>query len=292
MLQTGSQKIVGNRPPGEPRRRRAPLVAALLVVAATVAACAPETSDYPAQGPPIAVAGLRLVTPGTLTVGTDLHHPAEDFLGSDGRPTGLSVDLAAAMARTLGLGVRFVDDGFDRLLPDLTAGRFDVVVSHHVLSNPLTATASALPYLKGGLALVARPDEPFQPARFDQLCGHRVAVQAGSYAAERLAAEASLCGSSPPLVHATTTDPEALADLVGGGAEVQVTDSIAAGWESGHGPVVVPSGVIGAPNHVVLVRRDDSRVDLAVTAALGTLRSNGTYQYIIERIWKTNEVEL
>jgi hypothetical protein len=43
---------------------------------------------------------------------------------------------------------------------------------------------------------------------------------------------------------------------------------------------------------VMLGRRDATRTDLALTEAFALIRSNGTYQFIIERTWKVDAAEL
>jgi polar amino acid transport system substrate-binding protein len=292
MLPAPPHSHLGGRPPAGRRRRPALLVALLTLVVPAVVACSTETSEYPVAGPPISVTGLRLITPGVLTVGTDLHHPPLDYPSSGGQPTGLSVDLAKVMAGRLGLTARFVDDSFGRLLPDLQAGRFDVVISHHVQADRLSQVVTTIPYLRGGASLVVPRDGPFQPARLDQLCAHRVAVQADTYEAARVAELDSLCASSPPVAVTTATDPQALAALQDGRADAQLTDRMAAGWESGQAAVMVASGILPAPDLVMLTRRDAARIDLAMTEAFALVRSSGTYEYYIERAWKISGVEL
>jgi polar amino acid transport system substrate-binding protein len=293
MLHAPPDSHLRGRPPAGHRRRRAALLAVLLtLVVPAVVACSAETSEDPVAGPPASVTGLRLVTPGVLTVGTDLHHPPLDYRSSGGEPTGLSVDLAKVMASRLGLTARFVDDGFGHLLPDLQAGRFDVVISHHFLADRLTQVVTAIPYLGGGISLVVPTNGPFQPAQLDQLCGHRVAVQADTYEAAALQDAGLLCAGRPPVAVATATDPEALAAVQAGRAEAQLTDRMAAGWESSQATVMVSSGILAAPDLVMLARRDAARIDLAMIEAFALIRSSGTYEYIIERAWQISGVEL
>lgn len=272
--------------------RRALLIALLALVVPGVVACSSETTEYPVTGPPVRVTGLRLVSPGVLTVGTDLHHPPLDDRPAGGQPTGLSVDLARVMAGRLGLRARFVDDSFGRLLPDLQAGRFDVVISHHFQADRLSQVVTTIPYLRGGVSLVVAQNGFFQPSQLDQLCGHRVAVEADTYEAAALQDAGRLCSGRPPVAVTTVTDPQALAAVQAGRAEAQLTDRIAAGWESGQAAVMVSSGILPAPDLVMLARRDAARIDLAMTEAFALIRASGTYEYYIERAWKISGVEL
>lgn len=102
-------------------------VTALAVVALALAGCsapaAPTTPEAPA-------ADLKLVTPDTLTAGSDTTFPPfESMNGSVAE--GFDVDLLAAVAKEAGISkVVFLSELFDTLIPTLKAGgKFDVIAS-------------------------------------------------------------------------------------------------------------------------------------------------------------------
>jgi ABC-type amino acid transport substrate-binding protein len=115
-----------------------------------------------------------------------------------------------------------------------------------------------------------------------------VAVQADTYAAALLTTEllGPHCAARPPAAVTTATDPEALAAVLAGQADAQLTDRLSAGWESGQAAVIIPSGIIPSPDLVMLVRRDATRVDVALREAFALIRASGTYEYILEHSWK------
>lgn len=83
--------------------------------------------------PPVAAAKVtytgKLVTPGTLTVGSDTSFPPFESL-SGTTVEGFDVDLATAIAKEIGIQkVVFLTEGFDTLIPSLQAGKYDVIVS-------------------------------------------------------------------------------------------------------------------------------------------------------------------
>lgn len=75
------------------------------------------------------VSGLRLVTPGTLTVGTLSDAPPSVCINAKGQFTGFDNELLRAIAGKLGLKVTFVGIDFSGLLAQTASRRFDVASS-------------------------------------------------------------------------------------------------------------------------------------------------------------------
>lgn len=64
-----------------------------------------------------------------LRVGTEAAYPPFETIDDDGELVGLDVDLARLLAGSLGREAEFQDQAFDALIPNLQAGRLDVVCS-------------------------------------------------------------------------------------------------------------------------------------------------------------------
>ncbi len=71
-------------------------------------------------------AALRLITPGTLTVGTLSDAPPSICINSAGQFTGFDNELLRAIATKIGLDVKFVGTDFSGLLAQVAGRRFDV----------------------------------------------------------------------------------------------------------------------------------------------------------------------
>ncbi len=69
---------------------------------------------------------LRLVTPGTLTVGTLSDAPPSICINSAGQFTGFDNELLRAIADKIGLQIKFVGTDFSGLLAQVAGRRFDV----------------------------------------------------------------------------------------------------------------------------------------------------------------------
>jgi polar amino acid transport system substrate-binding protein len=103
----------------------AALVAAMAVVG-IAAGCGSSSSTTGTSGG--SSSDLGLISPGTLTIGSDIPYPPFEQ-GSPPNYTGFDVDLMDAIAKKLDLKPKWVDTAFGTIFSDQQAGKFDVVAS-------------------------------------------------------------------------------------------------------------------------------------------------------------------
>lgn len=129
------------------------------------------------------------VTP--LVVGMELAYPPFEMTDQAGKPSGISVDIATELAKSLGRPVVIQNTAFDGLIPALKTGKVDVVISS------MTATAERAksidfsdPYLTTGLCLLLKKDSAAKTIDDLDKAGVKVAVKKGTtghiYATNRL----------------------------------------------------------------------------------------------------------
>jgi polar amino acid transport system substrate-binding protein len=78
---------------------------------------------------------LGLITPGTLTVGSDIPYPPFE----QGKPpdyTGFDIELIDAIAKKLNLTPKIQDTAFATIFSDQQAGKFDIVASSTSITPP------------------------------------------------------------------------------------------------------------------------------------------------------------
>ena len=126
-----------------------------------------------------------------LVVGMELAYPPFEMTDTDGKPDGVSVQLAKELGKALGRPVEIRNMAFDGLIPALKTGKIDIIISS------MTATAERArsidfsdPYLSTGLCLLVGKSAPVTGiADLDQP-GRTVAVKKGttghSYAAQHI----------------------------------------------------------------------------------------------------------
>lgn len=143
---------------------------------------------------------------------------------TDGREVaGFDVDLAAAAADALGVALEVVlVPRFDDLLPGLTAGKYDVVMSGLTRTLPRARLCSfSDPYFASGLQVLTADAARFPSLASVGAAHARVAVRAGTTAESF--ARASLPGA---VVQPLATDDAVLAAVAGHGADAAVLDYV------------------------------------------------------------------
>jgi polar amino acid transport system substrate-binding protein len=116
-----------------------------------------------------------------LRVGMELAYPPFEMTDEQGRPSGVSVDLAVALGEFLGKKVEIQNFAFDGLIPALKTSKIDLIISS------MTATAEraqsidfSVPYLKTGLCLLVGKASPIASVQELDSSGKSVAVKKGT----------------------------------------------------------------------------------------------------------------
>jgi polar amino acid transport system substrate-binding protein len=127
----------------------------------------------------LGAAGARAAEP--LRVGMELSYPPFEMTDQAGRPTGVSVRLAEALAQDLGRELVIENIAFDGLIPALKTGKIDCIISS-MTATPERARSIAFsePYLRTGLALLVAKKSPVASAADLDAPGRVVAVKKGT----------------------------------------------------------------------------------------------------------------
>ena len=119
--------------------------------------------------------------PPVLQVGMDLTYPPFETIGPDGKPVGVSLDLASALATDLGRPLEIQNIPFIGLIPALKSGKIDLIISS-MTATPERArqVAFSQPYLSTGLgALLPAASTAQNLADLDQ-ADHTIVVRQGT----------------------------------------------------------------------------------------------------------------
>jgi polar amino acid transport system substrate-binding protein len=119
--------------------------------------------------------------PRELLVGMDTSYPPFETIDENGKPAGISVQLAQALADKLKRPLRIERISFDGLILSLQNGRIDCIISSMTDTPERRKTiAFSDPYLSIGLALLVGANTSIQhPADIDQQ-GKTVVVRRGT----------------------------------------------------------------------------------------------------------------
>ena len=126
-----------------------------------------------------------------LVVGMELAYPPFEMTDTSGKPTGVSVDLATDLAKSLGRPVVIQNISFDGLIPALKTGKVDLVISSMTATSERAKSIDfSDPYLATGLCLLLKNDSPAKSIADLDRAGVKVAVKKGTtghlYASDKL----------------------------------------------------------------------------------------------------------
>src|SRR3989442_14673915 len=160
---------------GKRKSVRILLVALFVVFSLLLAACggssgtgsAPTPTAKPAIAPP-----TDLITPGTLTVGSDTTYPPQEFVDTaTGKATGFDIDLITEMANRMGLQTKVLKANFDTIIDDLNAKRYDVVISAQSITDERKKKVDFVTYFNAGESLLVQNGNPKNLKSIADLCG-------------------------------------------------------------------------------------------------------------------------
>lgn len=246
------------------------------------------------------VSSNGLLSPGTLAWGADAISGAPYVFYDPANPSqlvGFEVEIAAAIAKLMGVRPVFVATAYDQLPAALAANRFDFILNGWEITPDRERTQLfSQPYYRYGQQIVVRADDP-RFAQYDaksevtlaNLAGMTVGTGLGYKAQEILERDKNLKtraydGNLP------------FDDLVQGRIDAVMLDfPIVAYYVLGAGPggtvnpALKPIGVpIFLDNYVIAFNANSPKAETLkteVNQALAILKTNGTLRQIYER-WK------
>src|SRR5437867_317526 len=114
---------------------KAVLAVPVLIATALLTACGGAASSGASTGKNCNVtAPSTLVTPGTLTIGSDVSYPPQEFMKQN-VPVGFDLDVGAAVAGQMCLSNTVVNQTFSSIIPALNAKKFDVIMSAMTITD-------------------------------------------------------------------------------------------------------------------------------------------------------------
>jgi polar amino acid transport system substrate-binding protein len=170
--------------------KRSAAGAVVAVLATALAGCGGGSDASTAKAPAVAkdttlsgAVPAALKNSGVLKVATDatVGVPFATFAQDNKTIVGLDVDLANALAQTLGLKVELVNTPFDGLIPGLQGKRYDVSISTMLDTKKRQATVDFVDFMQDGSGFLVRGDYKGDPVTLEALCGRAVGALRGSF---------------------------------------------------------------------------------------------------------------
>jgi polar amino acid transport system substrate-binding protein len=261
-------------------------------VPATTAPVATPAATVSATEVPIAPP-TSLLTPGTIVDCVDIEYPPmEMFPSADvtdpNMAVGFDVDAAKAVAAKLGLTIQVRNTAFNALIPDLQAGRCDIVWTALYVNETRLKVADAVPYMATGQVVMVKNGNAVGIHQETDLCGKTVSVQGAGLVEERIDKASTACTTAgKPAI--TKQAYEKVADefqqiVLGRVDAVWETDTGVSQFLLEHpGEYEVAYALPRDDNYGVYYGKGKADVGTALKAAIDALNADGTLPGIAQK---------
>jgi polar amino acid transport system substrate-binding protein len=258
------------------------VAAAVIVGGGSFSAAAPPGQDSAAAAVPTDVR-----TAGVLVVAAEIAYPPFEFYDAQNRPQGVDYDLAVALTRRLNLRLDFRNVAWDDIIPTVAQHRADAVMSSMTDTAERQQKLTYVDYLVEGSQVVVAQGNPRHISGLDAVCGHRVALQAGTTQDDLVKSQAKLCtaaGRAAPSVRAAGSG-EAYPLLNQGAADAVVDGytTAAAHVKDSKGALELAGVQLEASPMGIGVARDRLQLRHAIQLALRELITDGTYAKALDK---------
>ncbi|RKP57719.1 transporter substrate-binding domain-containing protein [Pararobbsia silviterrae] len=228
---------------------------------------------------------------GTLNIAMMTKYRPYSFTAA-GKQVGMMPEMAVAVAQTMGLKPVITTMDFPSILLGLQAKKYDIGMGEFFVRQDRLEVADFVTEWSNYDAFVVNKDSTYIPKSLSDVCGHKIAILAGSSGVPAMAKGVQLCkdagqpapevSSFPEMSDATLALSSHRVDAVLTGHEVGVA-------LIGEGQPFVASGKVGGgPTATAVARNEDSDGLLkAIQAAYLHLIKTGTYERIHKR-WGTD----
>ncbi|EOM78523.1 ABC transporter substrate-binding protein [Rhodococcus rhodnii] len=141
----------------------------------------------------------NIASSGTLRVGVNVPYAPNEFKNAQGEIVGFDVDLMDAIASVLGVEAQYNEADFDRIIPAIEGGTYDLGMSSFTDTKEREETVDFVTYFSAGSQWAQPAGESVDP---NNACGLRVAVQTTTIQdIEELPAKNQACldAGNPPI---------------------------------------------------------------------------------------------
>lgn len=275
------------------RVSRPMLFLGVLVVLLMLAACGGTTANTPVPTPnastPTVTAPTDLITPGTLTVGSDTTYPPQEFVDTaSGQATGFDIDLITAIATRMGLKVNIVKADFGTIIDSLISKRYDVVISAVTINADRQKKVDFVPYFNAGESLLVPKGNPKNITTIGGMCGLKVGVQNGTVEQDDANAADKDCkkaGKAGITITALQNQTDVVQLLATGRVDATYQDSPVTDYYLSQNASQFQVGgvVVNAAPEGIVIRKGDTSMFNAVQTSFTQLKAAGTYNALFAK---------
>jgi len=220
---------------------------------------------------------------GYFIVGLDDSFPPMGFRDEKNEIVGFDIDLAKAAAEKMGIEVKFQPIVWTNAIMELNNKNVDVIWNGMTITEERKQKINfSKPYLANRLIIITQADSPINTKA--DLAGKKVAVQAGSSAADAVKADPEALKSFGELVEFGTYT-EALMDVSAGRMDAVIIDEVVGRYYIAKEPTryKVLEDHYGSEEYGIGFRKSDAAFQAELQKAVDALIEDGTAKAISEK---------
>jgi polar amino acid transport system substrate-binding protein len=225
---------------------------------------------------------------------SDVTYPPEEYYKGS-TAIGSDVDIAAGVAKLMGVKSVIKNTTFDSIIPALLVKKCDAIISGMNDTAQRRKQVNFVDYLKVGQAVTVKKGNPIHFTTLASLSGHRVSVESGTTNRDFLAATSAKLvkeGKKPITIVTFPKDTDAFAALVAGKVDAYYADAPpAAYYAKQNASVEVCCHPINPIPIGIAIRKGDPLKD-AVQKGINSLYATGAIKRIVAKWGMTSAVLL
>lgn len=225
---------------------------------------------------------------GVLTVVTDPTYAPMEFTDDKGSIVGLDPDIATAVARKMGLEVKFGKGDFNGIIAGIEAGRYDASWASFSVTPDRQKRVDMTSYINSGTSVLVPKGNPDEVAEITDLCGTTVAAQTGNTAVlstlpsfQKTCAEEGLEKITELVLPQQDNVNQAVST---GRADALLADSALTAYYAQVQPDAFTQvdSIFVEPALLGVITKKDSGLAEAIAGAVDSLIEDGTYEEILD----------
>lgn len=253
-----------------------------LLAVVPISACGGSSNPSSTSGGCSVKAPSGVINSGSLTFGSDMTYPPQESNPND--PTGFDIDIGKAIAQKMCLSPKFINQGFDGIIPALNAKKFDAIISAMTITADRQKSVDFVPYFSAGEQFVVKKGSSLKINTLADVCGKSVAVEASTVELSDLQTQNPKC-SSKITIKSFPADTEAFEQLRLGRVDAYYADSPVSAYrvKQANSDFQLGSGILSAAPEGIAVTKGNTALLDAIKSALKALEDNGSYQSILQK---------
>ncbi len=226
----------------------------------------------------------KIRSAGTLVVGVNVPYSPNEFV-QRGKVVGFDVDLVDATAKVLGLKTDYRQAAFEKIVPSVQAGTYDLGMSSFTDNKEREKTVDFVTYFSAGILWATRKGKSVDPAH---ACGLSVSVQLNTTEQQdQLPALSKACtkaGKKPIKILPYVGQDSATNAVVLGKSDAMSADSPVTAYaiKQSAGKLVAAGKITESAPYGWPIKKGSTLVQ-AMQKALQTLIDNGKYAEICKK---------